>query len=174
MADRNVSSLLTNLPEDPDCSDLLEVKPVRKGDFRNGLRPGIDVTVYAKAPIPAGAVLGLYRNITVTKPEERIIQDNPPETFEGTKNEWCQKLDAYTADIEQPKSTFLKSRKKIGHIYEESLKVWCLTPSFFACVSCIENWTQFALTVTGAAEAEFWLSATMILSCSLLACRLHP
>ena len=123
MAGRNVSPLLTNLPEDPDCSDLLEVKPVQKGDFRKGLRPGIDVTVHAKACIPAGAVLGLYRNITVTKPEERIIQDNPPDTFEGTTNEWCQKLDAYTADIEQPKPTYSRSKKNFCKIFEESLKV---------------------------------------------------
>lgn len=139
MATRNVSSLLTNLPEDPDCSDSLEVKSVQEGDFREGLRPGIDVTVHAKACIPAGAVLGLYRNITVTKPEERIIQDNPPETFEGTINEWCQKLDAYTADIEQPKASYSKSRKAFSEVYEESLKVWRLTASFTTWVAASET-----------------------------------
>lgn len=125
MARRNVG-WLSNLPEDPDCSDLLEVKPVQEGDFREGLRPGIDVTVHAKAGIPAGAVLGLYRNITVTKSEEKTIQDNPPETFEGSTNEWCQKLDAYAADIEQPRFSFKQSRRFLGDIFEESLKVWLL------------------------------------------------
>ena len=124
MARRNVRWLLPNLPEDPDCSDLLEVRPVQEGDFREGLRPGIDVTVHAKAGIPAGAVLGLYRNITVTKSEERIAQDNPPDLFEGTVTEWCQKLDAYTADIEQPNPSFKQSRRYFGDIYEEALKVW--------------------------------------------------
>ena len=124
MARRNVSLLLSNLPEDPDCSDLLEIRPVQDGDFREGLRPGIDVTVHAKAGIPAGAVLGLYRNFTVTKSEERIVQDNPPEMFEGTTNEWCQKLDAYTADIEQPYPSYRQSKRNFGHIYEEALEVW--------------------------------------------------
>ena len=99
---------------------------MQEGDFREELRPGIDVTVHAKAGIPAGAVLGLYRNITVTKAEERIIQDNPPEIFEGTIHEWGQKLDAYTADIEQPKPSYKQSRRYFGDIYEESLKVWPL------------------------------------------------
>ena len=103
---------------------------MQEGDFREGLRPGIDVTVHAKASISAGAVLGLYRNITVTKSEERSIQDHPPEMFEGTINEWGQKLDAYTADIEQPKPSYKQSRRYFGDIYEESLKVW---PPNFTC-----------------------------------------
>ena len=115
--------LVTNLPEDPDCSDLLEVRPIEEGDFREGLRPGVDVTVRAKESIGKGTVLGLYRNITVTKAEERVIHDNPPKDFEGSRNEWRQKLDAYTADIEQPHKACKKSRTKFADIFEGSLKV---------------------------------------------------
>ena len=115
--------LVTHLPEDPDCSGLLEVRPVEEGDFREGLRPGVDVTVRAKESIGRGTVLGLYRNVTVTKAEERIIHDNPPKEFEGTRNEWRQKLDAYTADIEQPHKGYKKSRAMFLDIFEGSLKV---------------------------------------------------
>lgn len=123
MAKRKVPFLLGNLPEDPECSDLLEVRPVQEGDFREGLTPGVDVTVHAKAAMPAGTVLGLYRNITVTKAEERTIQENPPQQFQGTTSEWHQKLDAYTADIEQPKPSYKTSKKRFQGIYEDSLKV---------------------------------------------------
>ncbi|KAL3162801.1 hypothetical protein ABBQ32_009259 [Trebouxia sp. C0010 RCD-2024] len=122
MAKRKVPFLLGNLPEDPECSDLLEVRPVQEGDFREGLTPGVDVTVHAKAAMPAGTVLGLYRNITVTKAEERTIQENPPQQFQGTTSEWHQKLDAYTADIEQPKPSYKTSKKRFQGIYEDSLK----------------------------------------------------
>ena len=129
MQRRHVSWLLTNLPEDPDCSELLEVRPVQEGDFRKGLRPGVDVTVHAKDKIPQGTVLGLYRNITVTKAEENIIHDNPPERFEGTANEWRQKLDAYTTDIVQP-GEGTRSRRLFKTYFEDSLKVWRCTTAF--------------------------------------------
>ena len=123
MNKRGVPFLLPNLPEDPECSARLEVRPVRESDFRAGLTPGVDVTVHAKEKMLAGTVLGLYRNITVTKAEERIIQDHPPEQFPGTASEWCQKLDAYAADIAQPKPSYKRSKKAFQGIYEDSLKV---------------------------------------------------
>lgn len=148
MQKRDVPVLLKNLPEDPECSELLEVRPVQKGDFRQGLRPGVDVTVHAKAEIRAGSVLGLYRNITVTKGEEGVIQDYPPEQFAGTVCEWCQKLDAYTADIEQPKPTFKKSKRLFKWIFEDSLKVHLLTLSFKQLVcNQVHSWQLAVLVV---------------------------
>lgn len=114
--------LLSNLPKDPPCLSSLRVEPVREGDFRKGLRPGIDVTVRTDAAIAKGTVLGLYRNITVTKAEEKVIRNNPPADFTGTKNEWRQRLDAYTADVEQPaKGT--KSARQFDDIFTNVLQV---------------------------------------------------
>ena len=99
------------------------MEPVREGDFRTDLKPGIDVTVYTDKPIAKGTILGMYRNMTVTKREEGLLKDDPPQDFGGTRNEWCQKLDAYTADIEPP-SVGTRSWKQFSYIYDDVLEVY--------------------------------------------------
>jgi len=127
---------LGNLPEDPPCLEGLRLKPVQKGDFRPGLVPGKDVTVHTISAIAKGTVLGLYRNMTVTKAEERVIHNNPPAEFLGSKNEWRQKSDAYIADIEQP--TNAKSVKAFSYIYQIALqaRVVCMPAS----QACLARW----------------------------------
>ncbi|KAA6420173.1 MAG: hypothetical protein FRX49_09836, partial [Trebouxia sp. A1-2] len=112
---------LSNLPEDPPCLDGLSLQFVQTGDFRPGLIPGKDVTVHTTSAIAKGTVLGLYRNMTVTKAEERVIRNNPPAEFLGSKNEWRQKLDAYIADVEQP-ARKSQSWKRFSDIYQTVLK----------------------------------------------------
>ena len=106
----------------------LSLQFVQTGDFRPGLVPGKDVTVHTTSAIAKGTVLGLYRNMTVTKAEERVIRNNPPAEFLGSKNEWRQKLDAYIADVEQP-ARKSQSWKKFSDIYQTVLKVGliCIT-----------------------------------------------
>ena len=119
---------LSNLPEDPPCLEGLTLQTVQTGDFRPGLVPGKDVTVHTTSAIAKGTVLGLYRNITVTKAEERVIRNNPPAEFPGSKNEWRQKLDAYIADVEQP-ARKSQSWRRFAYIYQKVLKVGltCIT-----------------------------------------------
>jgi len=112
---------LDNLPEDPPCLEGLCLKTVQKGDFRPGLVPGKDMTVHTTSAIAKGTVLGLYRNMTVTKAEERVIHNKPPAEFLGSKNEWRQKSDAYIADIEQP--TEARHLNAFSDVYQTALQV---------------------------------------------------
>ena len=64
---------------------------VSEGDFRKGLKPGVDHTVITSKPISTGTVLGMYRCRMVTKTEETTIKSNPPANFEGSKTSiWLQ------------------------------------------------------------------------------------
>ena len=113
---------LTDLPEDPDCLECLKVKTVRKGDFRKGLRAGIDYTVFTSAKISKGTVLGLYRAKTVNQKEEKAMKKHPPPNFKGTKRQWRQIMDAYTADIVPP-AINTKAWKAHSSIYGDILQV---------------------------------------------------
>lgn len=128
---------LDNLPEDPPCLEGLCLQIVQKGDFRPGLVPGKDVTVHTTSAIAKGTVLGLYRNMTVTKAEERFIHNNPPAQFVGSKNEWRQKSDAYIADIEQP--TEAKALKAFSNVYQIALQVGVVCmPASQACLARLQ------------------------------------
>ncbi|DBA94449.1 TPA: hypothetical protein ACH3X1_002044 [Trebouxia sp. C0004] len=132
---------LSNLPEDPPCLEGLSLQFVQTGDFRPGLVPGKDVTVHTTSAIGKGTVLGLYRNMTVTKAEERVIRNNPPAEFLGSKNEWRQKLDAYIADVEQP-ARKSQSWKKFSDIYHTVLKdqtLGCLAYMNGNILACIND-----------------------------------
>jgi len=121
---KDKGKLLCNLPEDPPCLPSLRCKHVRQGDFRKGLRPGVDWTVHTSAKIKRGTVLGLYRNFTVTKVEEKIIKNNPPVEFTGSNNEWRRNVDAYIADIEQPPKQSKTARHQVmGDIFQNVMNV---------------------------------------------------
>lgn len=115
---------LSNLPEDPPCIEALQLELVKQGDFRKGLKPGIDYTVHTKSDISEGTILGLYRARIVTKAEEKAIKHEAPDDFEGNTIQWRQILDAYTADIEQP-TRGTKQWKQHEDIYSKVLQV-CL------------------------------------------------
>ena len=126
--------LLCNLPEDPPCLECLKVELIQEGDFRAGLKAGKDVTVHTASAIAQGTVLGLYRNLTVTKDEEEDIRDNPPAEFVGSKNQWRQMLDAYIADVEQP-AKGSKAWRTFNDIFHNVLSVSDLHTPFSLCCS---------------------------------------
>ena len=120
---------LSNLPEDPPCLESLTLQTVKEGDFRKGLRPGVDYTVLTKAAIAKSAVIGLYRAKTLTKNEEKSIKKKSPPTFKGSRMQWRQVLDAYAADIVQP-APGTKAYKSCKDIYLDVLQV-------LTCIFCV-------------------------------------
>ena len=109
-----------HLPQDPPPHRDLTTLPVKEDDYRRGLMPGKDRAVCTKKPLSAGTVLGLYRSIVVTKAEETKAKARTPTGFLGNRWEWCQLLDAYTADILQPSH---KPYKDTVDVYTEALQV---------------------------------------------------
>lgn len=126
--------LLCNLPEDPPCLECLKIELIQEGDFRAGLQASKDVTVHTASAIAQGTVLGLYRNLTVTKDEEEDIRDHPPAEFSGSRNEWRKMLDAYIADVEQPPMGS-KAWRKFNDIFHDVLSVRDLHIPFSLCCS---------------------------------------
>ena len=113
---------LSNLPEDPPCLESLTLQTVKEGDFRKGLRPGVDYTVLTTTAIAKSAVIGLYRAKTVTKKEEKLIQKKAPPNFKGSRMQWRQVLEAYAADIVQP-AAGTKGYKSCKDIFLDVLQV---------------------------------------------------
>lgn len=54
---------VSNLPADPPPDPRLQVTDIEPGDYRKGLKPGVDLAVRTTATLESGTVLGLYRSV---------------------------------------------------------------------------------------------------------------
>ena len=113
---------LANLPEDLPPAKGLKTRLIQPGDYRKGLTPRKDLAVHATQPLPANAVLGVYRCIAITESEEFDLKHSTPEQYTDYNPQWRQALDMYAAEIAPPVSRTW-GKRLLHEVFDKALQV---------------------------------------------------